>query len=1113
MSPIISVIVPIYKTEKYIDKCLKSIRKQSMKELEIICVDDCSPDDAHLIVERHAAEDPRVILIRHENNLGLGGARNTAIRAAKAEFIASVDSDDYIRPNMMETLWNATENGKFDVVSCGFDSVDENGKKISRHARPSGVVINENNSINIFTFMNPAFWNKLWRKSLYTKNDIYFPNHVFYQDKATTPRILAKSTYIKIIDDSLYYYLVRPDSATTTYSSKHLIDYIKVFEVLLNFLKDNEIIEHYRDEFVEYVESGIKYHSNNVVESNISKDELKQYLSHFLMLKIAFFEYGDFVETKTKDELLALLEAAKSKGDLMPVDGKDIVPISLVVKTFLRPAMLERFLLSVGQYEEAQCIQFAEIIVGDDSPKDIIGANKRAIQKAKDKYPYLNVKHQEYEENIGLSDGRNRMVESAGCKYIFLCDDDFILDGKSDIRDALQYLKEDRFDIVGGWLKNEYNLKSGHSVYWGSCGHIIETDDELTIFLNENENDIPEIQKSDYLLNFFIAKREALINNPWDANLKVEEHQEFFLRLFHSDYKAAFCKKLFCKHTGDRAENPKRYNEYRFGKKNLEHYLFKAVRLMGKKRRTINRWRNNQFISWQVDEQKKTNSHGSIKLKEPILAQRLEISGVTPKYSHYFFGYYDVQSVSDDGHFLVCQSAPVVNSLPTSTDFAEITLIDLRDKGSSPKVLGKTSAWCHQQGAHLQFIPGSSNTVIYNFFDEDVSKFKSRSIDFSSSEEHVYDLPISALSPDGKKAASLNFSRLYDYRPGYGYAHISDPFESQVAPKGDGIFIIDLLTNESRLILSYEQIRDAVASWGFEEYAEQKFVINHVAFNVDSSKILILARTFSGDAPFPTFTMVCDADGGNLRHVFGFCSHYHWKDKDTFIASGSPGITRKELNGVKVYEVNSETLEYELIGDGLLQDDGHCSYSPDRSMLLYDSYANTKFPYQRLQVYDFESESILDLGYFFSDGKLFENNTDLRCDLHPRWSKDGRTITFDSFHEGFRGIYSIQVDDVKAALKSRISYFDNQDLRTWYSTKYDPDSITTVPQVVNTSNKLQNDQELKAFQIKGAKAFGVVFRPMIKPRQLVKLHENPRMFFKDSKNTFTRVVGTLLKLI
>lgn len=316
MKPKISVIIPIYGTQKYLDKCIQSVRNQSFSDIEIICVDDCSLDNSYLIVERYMAEDARISLIRHEENLGLGGARNTAIKEAKADFIASVDSDDYIDPDMLEKLWLASENGKYDVVCCGFDIVNEMGEKQSSQSFSSIVIDNSDNSINIFANVNPAFWNKLWRRSLFIENDIFFPNHLYYEDLATTPRILSRVKYIKTIDSCLYHYLVRENSITQTYSSRHMLDYFKVFEVIREFLRDNKLSDRYKNEFTEYIESGVRYHTKNVFASSMSEGEKKQYLIHFLMLKVAFLEYHSAIELMSQEELLSLIKTAKSKEEL-----------------------------------------------------------------------------------------------------------------------------------------------------------------------------------------------------------------------------------------------------------------------------------------------------------------------------------------------------------------------------------------------------------------------------------------------------------------------------------------------------------------------------------------------------------------------------------------------------------------------------------------------------------------------------------------------------------------------------------------------------------------------------------------------------------------------------
>jgi hypothetical protein len=239
------------------------------------------------------------------------------MRVAKADFIASVDSDDYIEPTMMEVLWEATDSGLIDIVCCGFDFVNEEGKQLSSRISPPGIIENENNSINIFSVMTPSFWNKLWRRSLYIDNEIFFPDHLYFEDMATTPRILAYTKCVKIIDNCLYHYRIRDNSITNSYGPKHMIDYLKGFEILLGFLKKNNLYDRYREQFMSYIDLCVRFHSNKVIESKMSEHEITQYLGQFLMQKIAFFEYYDLIESMNNEKLLKLLETAKRKEDLV----------------------------------------------------------------------------------------------------------------------------------------------------------------------------------------------------------------------------------------------------------------------------------------------------------------------------------------------------------------------------------------------------------------------------------------------------------------------------------------------------------------------------------------------------------------------------------------------------------------------------------------------------------------------------------------------------------------------------------------------------------------------------------------------------------------------------
>lgn len=1033
-NPLISIIVPIYKSEPFLRKCLHSVLSQTFEHFEVICVDDCSPDSSVPIVEEFMQRDLRVRLVRHERNLGLGGARNTGMQHARADFIASVDSDDSMKPEMLKSLWNASENGFYDIVACSFDRVDESGNVISTQNVGNRSIVNQGN-IDIFALMNPSYWNKLWRKSLYTENNIWFPDHLYYQDTATTPRILAKARHIRFIDDSLYRYLVRPESISTTASAKHLADYFKVFDIILSFLEDEGMDGEYFDSFLAYVDRSIAHHANIGAQHGLDEGEQEQYLRHLLAFKTGYIENRKLVAGKSKRELVSLLEKARTKSDLLPPDGRPTLPVSIIVKTFLRPAILERFLMSVGRYEERRGVRFSEVLVGDDSPEPDVAANARAIKKARDFYPYLNAHHHIYEENIGLSDGRNRLVQAAKEDFVLLCDDDFIFDEEADIAAALEIAKQGAFQAIGGWLKNKYNIKSGSFSYWGAFGKISETPEELIININEQPIRIDSLIPSDYLLNFFVASRSCLVANPWEEILKVEEHQEFFYRFKKNGYKAALFGGLFVKHTADRADNPPRYNDYRFAKDNWQQYLFAAPAKMGKKRRTINRCRSADFERWVVDAEAQTTIQNTVPLREAILEQAVPVKRVSPAFEQHFGGYYDIRLESDDGRYVLCQTAPATDRLPLPNDSAEIVLID-RQQSNAVRTIGRTSAWCHQQGAHAQFVPTAGNRVIYNDFDETNGAFASHIVDIDTGETRRYARPISAISPDGVTAASLNFARLYDYRPGYGYPHIADPFGEENAPRDDGLWLLNLGTGAVELVVSYDAVREFLISEGLSEAADEKLIFNHVSFNTDGTKMLLLLRYFSEDAPFPTFTLVCDRDGSNLRRIFGFCSHYHWKDTDTLVVSGGEGMTRRTVGQLKVFEINVDSGDFEQIGPGVLYDDGHCSYSPDRQYLLYDSYSNNNFPYRRLIIYRIADAKNIDLGFFYSPGKWFNNNTDLRTDLHPRWSPDGKTITFDSIHEGYRGVYEISVEDAVTALDAPIRRLTKQDLMKWYAAKY-----------------------------------------------------------------------------
>lgn len=242
--PLISVIVSIYKVEKYLRKCVDSILAQTYTNLEIILVDDGSPDSCGKICDEYAEEDKRVRVI-HQANAGSSGARNSGLDIANGEYIGFVDSDDYVAKTMYETLISAIHLYDADLAICRYISVNELDERLPQYDLPGNKVYNAAQVFDKFCFERmglPYFicpWNKLYRKELF--NNMRYVKGVYCQDLLIMPYIINKSSKIVALEDELYFYLVRKDNITNTRSMKYEIDEVQAWLSLYNFLKDRNM--------------------------------------------------------------------------------------------------------------------------------------------------------------------------------------------------------------------------------------------------------------------------------------------------------------------------------------------------------------------------------------------------------------------------------------------------------------------------------------------------------------------------------------------------------------------------------------------------------------------------------------------------------------------------------------------------------------------------------------------------------------------------------------------------------------------------------------------------------------------------------------------------------
>lgn len=333
--------------------------EQTFANIEIICVDDCSPDNSALIVRRLAGEDSRIKLISHTENRGLGGARNTGILHARAEYIASVDSDDYIEPAMLEALYAGTEGGHFDVVVCGYERVDEAGKVLSKHIQSVRSLDPIPEDHDPYKIANPAFWNKLWRTSLYVANDIFFPDHIYYQDAATTPRIFAYAKNVNVIGGVYYKYLVRSDSVTNKVSDKHKLDKYRELDFVKDFFIQRGLYGKYHEAFNRRVFETYRNHFATIVDGKriVDHNSIK-YLRYLLLMRESYLHLDDAIRGMNIDELTKAFQDGSTDIRRQALEKKTVaadgVPLRIVRPWSRTPEVLVLTLHSgENEFEES----------------------------------------------------------------------------------------------------------------------------------------------------------------------------------------------------------------------------------------------------------------------------------------------------------------------------------------------------------------------------------------------------------------------------------------------------------------------------------------------------------------------------------------------------------------------------------------------------------------------------------------------------------------------------------------------------------------------------------------------------------------------------------------
>jgi glycosyltransferase involved in cell wall biosynthesis len=309
----ISVIVPVYNGEKYINNCIKSICSQTIKDIEIIIVDDGSIDNTYAILCDIKNTDARIVLHK-QNNQGQSVARNIGIEMAHGDYIAFIDSDDLIECDMLERLYSFAVDKECQIVCCGYLFVDEKNKILKKKTKYETTLMFDDSIFKDAVLVNnikSVPWNKLYLRSLIVENKIKFLVGSLNEDFLFTIQASFHSKKVGFINTPLYKATVNPNSISRKMTNKNLVDMLRVLDQARIFLLKNDVYEKYEQiykiSFVKFINFHLfnaLHRTNNIKEwlNEIKKTKYEKYyndVKKYLPLKhrlISFLFLNNFYQ-------------------------------------------------------------------------------------------------------------------------------------------------------------------------------------------------------------------------------------------------------------------------------------------------------------------------------------------------------------------------------------------------------------------------------------------------------------------------------------------------------------------------------------------------------------------------------------------------------------------------------------------------------------------------------------------------------------------------------------------------------------------------------------------------------------------------------------------------
>ena len=246
--PQFSIIIPVYRVEEYLEKCVDSILAQTCQDFELLLIDDGSPDGSGAICDRYAASHPNQVRALHQPNGGAGAARNRGIELAQGDYLLFVDGDDWLAPNLLEDLSASIAATPADLYLFGA-LVERDGKVTGElhEELPADLPTHAKDAPQLF-FGVMAPWNRAYRRTLFTEGGIRFATKVWYEDIRIVTKVLALAEQVVRLPGAYYHYLQREGSAMNNKNCARNVEILYAFDDILGWFGEHGLREAYRDE-------------------------------------------------------------------------------------------------------------------------------------------------------------------------------------------------------------------------------------------------------------------------------------------------------------------------------------------------------------------------------------------------------------------------------------------------------------------------------------------------------------------------------------------------------------------------------------------------------------------------------------------------------------------------------------------------------------------------------------------------------------------------------------------------------------------------------------------------------------------------------------------------